>query len=411
MTRFLTTFGLMFALAWSALAVHAAGQFRGPARDGKFEATGLLKSWPDGGPAVLWEIDTIGMGYASPSIAGDTIYIPGMLAGNTGFLFALGMDGTEKWRLKYGPETDDSQAPGARSTLTIDGDAGYLISGLGVLYRIDLKGQAVTWKVDLLKRFNGKQIQWAIAESPLVDDTRVYCMPGGPDSAFAALDKATGETVWTSKGFGDASAYCSPIIITHNGRRILTSMTAKGLAGVDAETGALLWTHDHPDQWDIHANTPVYEDGMLYFTAGSRKGGVMFTLSDDGSEITPVWTDTSLDTLHGGVVLHEGYIYGTAHYSGKEMLCLDLKTGEIIWRTPEVTEGALVYADDMLYNYEGPKSGVVSLIKATPEKFERTGHFEITKGTAKHWTHPVVADGRLYIRRGEYLWAFDIAAK
>jgi outer membrane protein assembly factor BamB len=118
-----------------------------------------------------------------------------------------------------------------------------------------------------------------------------------------------------------------------------------------------------------------------------------------------------MDTLHGGVVLHEGYIYGTSHRSGKEMLCLELKSGKIMWRTPDVTEGAIVFADGMLYNYEGPMRGVVSLIKATPEGFQRTGEFKIAKGEAKHWAHPVVANGRLYIRRGEFLWAYDVAAK
>lgn len=400
-------------LGFSLNAAHGgdARQFRGPERDGKFDEQGLLKAWPDGGPTLLWENGAIGLGYASPSIVGDTLYVPGMIETNTGSLFALALDGTEKWRLNYGPETEDSQAPGARSTLTVDGTSGYLISGLGVLYKIDLTQPSITWEIDLLKRFNGKAIQWAIAESPLVDEKYVYCMPGGPDAAVVALDKQSGETVWTTKGFGDASAYCSPNIINHNGRRILVSMTGKGLVGVDATSGEVLWTRVHPDQWDIHANTPVYSDGMLYFVAGSKAGGVMLQLSEDGSTITPVWTDTEMDTLHGGVVLHEGYIYGTTHRSGKEMLCLELKSGKIMWRTPEVTEGALVYADGMLYNYEGPMRGVVSLIKANPEGFERTGQFTITKGESKHWAHPVVAGGRLYIRRGEFLWAYDVAAK
>jgi outer membrane protein assembly factor BamB len=388
-----------------------APQFRGPDRDGHFPAQGLLKSWPVGGPPLLWEIDTIGMGYASVSTDGDTLYVPGMLNEDDGYLFALNLDGTEKWRLPYGKETTDKMAPGSRSTLTIDGRTGYLLSGLGDLYRIDLDNQKIDWQVNTLKRFQGEQIQWALAESPLVDDTRIYTMPGGPDAAVVALDKATGDTVWTSQGFGDASAYCSPDIINHNGRRILISMTAKGLIGVDAEDGALLWTRDHPDRWGIHASTPVYADGVLYFVAGSKAGGVALKLSDDGSEITPIWTDTEMDTFHGGVVLLDGYLYGTTHRTGREMMCLDFKTGEIMWRTREIGESALVYADGMLYAYEGPNKGVVNLVKATPEGFERTGHFEIEKGTAKHWAHPTVADGRMYIRRGEYLFAYDIAAK
>ena len=388
-----------------------ARQFRGPNRDGTFDEQGLLKSWPEGGPALVWESSPIGAGYASPSVVGDTIYVSGTMEANNGYLFALSLDGKEKWRLNYGKETEDSQAPGARSTLTVEGASGFIISGLGVVYRIDLAGQKVAWQVDMLERFKGEQIQWAIAESPLVDEKYVYCTPGGPDASIAALDKSTGETVWTTKGLSDKSAYCSPNIIMHNGHRILVTMTARYVVGVNPDTGAVLWTHEHPTDYDIHASTPVYEDGKLYFVAGSKSGGGMLALSEDGSQGSLMWSDTEMDTFHGGVVLHEGNLYGTSHRSGKEMLCLALDSGKILWRTPEVTEGALVYADGMLYHYEGPMAGIVSLIKATPGGFERCGQFKITKGTAKHWAHPVLAGGRLYIRRGEFLWAYDVAAK
>lgn len=403
---------LALTLSMASLTVPAADapQFRGPHRDGHFADTGLLKAWPAGGPALLWEVDSVGMGYASVTAVGDTLYVPGALEGNMGVLFALDLDGKEKWRLPYGPETEDKMAPGARSTLTVDGAFGYLISGLGVVYCIDLTGPKIAWQVDMLQRFHGEQIQWTIAESPLVDESYVYCTPGGPDAAIAALDKTNGDTVWTSKGLSDKSAYCSPNIITHKGRRILVTMTAKYVVGVDPADGKVLWTHEHLTDYDIHASTPVYADSKLYYVAGSKSGGGMLELSDDGAQVTPKWRETEMDTFHGGVVLNEGYIYGTSHRSGREMMCLKLDTGEIAWRTREVTEGALVYADGMLYNYEGPQAGIVSLIKATPKGFERTGEFEITKGEAKHWAHPTIANGRLYIRRGEYLWAYDIRA-
>lgn len=385
-------------------------QFRGPNRDGHFAATGLLKAWPDGGPELAWQIDSIGMGYASVTVVGDTLYVPGLLNEDDGYLFALNKEGEERWRLSYGKETTDKMAPGSRSTLTVDGDRGYLISGFGVVLCINLETPEIIWEVDTLARFNGQQVQWAIAESPLVDSTCVYASPGGPDAAIVALAKKTGETVWTSKGFGDASSYCSPNIITHNGRRILISMSAAGLVGLDADTGTPLWTRAHPDQWGIHASTPVYGDGILYYVGGSKVGGVAVKLSEDGSEITPVWEDTEMDTFHGGVVLRDGYLYGTTHRSGREIMCLDFKTGEIVWRSGEIGESALVYADGMLYAYEGPQKGDVNLVTATPKGFERQGHFVVETGTAKHWAHPTIADGRLYIRRGEYLFAYAIQA-
>jgi len=253
-------------------------------------------------------------------------------------------------------------------------------------------------------------IRWAIAESPLIDGDKLICTPGGPDASLAALNKMTGKTVWTSKGFSDTSAYCSPNIIEHRGRRIIVTMTARYVVGLDAGTGAVLWTHEHPTDYDIHASTPVYADGMLYYSAGSKAGGGMLRLSDDGSRITSEWKDLNLDNFHGGFVLRHGHIYGTTHRTTKEMICLELATGNIVWRTEDVTEGAMVYADGMLYVYEGPKAGVVSLIKATPDGFERTGKFTIKEGTARHWAHPTIAGGRLYIRRGELLFSYAIGA-
>ena len=411
MTSCLKPWTMMLALALAVPALAAdSPQFRGPNRDGKFPETGLLQAWPEGGPPLAWRIDGLGEGYASVSVVGGTLYVPGMLNGNEGYLHALAPDGTTRWKVRYGEETEDRQAPGSRSTPTVDGDRIYLMSGLGVLYCLSAEDGAPVWNVDVLKRFDGKNIQWSIAESVLVDAQRVYCTPGGPDASVVALDKMTGDTIWTSKGLSDVSAYCSLDIFEHGGRRLLVTMTAQYVVGIDADTGEVLWTHEHPTRYDIHAVTPVYQDGMLYYTAGYKSGGGMLKLSADGFGITPAWRDKNLDCQHHGVVLKDGYIYGTAHQLGRELLCLELATGNVMWRTGEIRQGVVVYADGMLYVYEGPSAGVVSLVKATPDGFERTGSFEIEEGKAKHWAHPTIANGRLYMRRGGLLFAYDISA-
>jgi len=386
-------------------------QFRGPNRDGKYRETGLLQAWPEGGPPLLWRAEGLGDGYASASVVGGAIYVPGMVDGNLGYLFALDLDGALLWKARYGEETQDKQAPGSRSTPTVDGDRIYLMSGLGVLYCLKAENGESVWQVNVLERFSGKNIDWSLAESVVVDAERVYCTPGGPDASVVALDKMTGDTVWTSKGLSDVSAYCSPDIIEHKGRRILVTMTALYVVGIDAATGEVLWTHEHPTKYNIHAVTPVYQDGMLYYTGGYKSGGGMLELSADGADVTPVWRDENLDCQHHGVVLLDGYIYGTAHQLSRELMCLELTSGKVMWRTGEVTQGAVVYADGMLYVYEGPSKGIVSLVKATPQGFERTGSFRIEEGTAKHWAHPTIANGRLYIRRGDLLFAYDIAAQ
>lgn len=385
-------------------------QFRGPNRDGKFQDTGLLQAWPGGGPPVAWTATGLGAGYSSVSVVGDTIYAAGMLAGNQGYIFMLDLDGNEIDRFPYGEETPTSNAPGARSTPTIEGDRLYIMSGLGVVRCFQIPAGTELWAVDTRSVFGGATISWDIAESLLIDGNNLICTPGGPAASVVALDKTDGSIVWASTGLSEASAYCSPNIINHNGHRIIITMTANSVVGIDADTGTDLWTHPHPTSSNVHAVTPVYADGMLYYTAGYGSGGGMLDLSPDGSSFTVGWTDnTNLDCMHHGVVLHDGYIYGTSHNLGNRLVCLELATGDVEWTTTQITQGVVVYADGMLYVYEGPTAGVVSLVEASPAGFQRTGQFTVTQGNTNHWAHPTIANGRLYIQHGHTLIAYDIA--
>ena len=398
------------AAAWNVNAADSP-QFRGPNRDGMFPETGLLQSWPEGGPAKVWTAAGLGRGFSSASVVQGKIYLTGMLDEQTGTVFELNVDGTLVRQIPYGRETLEKQAPGPRSTPTIDGDRLYFLSGLGTLYCIDLTSGERKWEVNILERFSGEMGIWHIAESVLIDGDRVICTPGGPDATMAALNKMTGETIWVTKGLSDKTSYCSPAIFTHGGRRILTTATGHFIVGADAETGALLWSFEHEAPYDIHGVTPIYKDGLLYYVAGDGRTGGTLELSPDGSAVTPKWTDTTLDCLHHGVVLVDGYLYGTGYKGGGKLVCLEWATGKVMWTTEEVQLGAVVYADGMLYVYEGPKAGIVSMVKAQPTGFERTGSFTVTDGADQHWAHPTIANGRIYIRHGEALIAYDIATK
>lgn len=410
-----TPWTLAVTLMWMALSCLAyAGdspQFRGPNRDGKFDEQGLLKAWPENGPPVAWVANGLGKGYASAAVVNGKIYVPGMLEEDAGYVFVLNAaDGAIERRIAYGKETLTKEAPGPRSTPTVDGDRLYLISGLGVLYCIDLAKGEKQWEVNVLDRFGGENATWNLAESVLVDGNRVICTPGGEHGVMAALDTMTGETIWATQGLVDRAAYCSPTIITHAGRRILLTVTGKFVVGADAETGVLLWTFEQQTPWSIHAVTPLYQDGLIYYVGGSGVGGGAIELSQDGSAVTSKWTDTNLDCLHYGVVLVDGYLYGTGE-KHNYLMCLEMATGKLMWSSKEVRQAVVEYADGMLYTYEGPKTGIVSLVKPTPNGFERTGTFTVTEGTDKHWAHPTIANGRLYIRHGDALVAYNVAAK
>lgn len=402
---------MIWAVVAGAALAGDSPQFRGPNRDGIFGEEGLLKTWPDGAPQVAWVAEGLGRGFSSASVVADKIYVTGMQEDQQGYVFVLNTDGTLDTQIPYGLETVEKQAPGSRSTPTIDGGRLYMLSGLGSLYSIDLAAGAKTWEVNVLEKFGGENSMWHIAESVLVDGDHVICTPGGPDATLVALDKMTGETIWTTKGVNDQTSYCSATIINHRGRRILTTVTGSFVVGADAEDGNLLWTFEHKAPYDIHGVTPLYDNGLLYYVGGDGSGGGALELSPDGNAVTSKWTDTNLDCLHHGVVLVDGYLYGTGYKGGGRLVCLEMATGKLMWSTEEVKLADVVYADGMLYTYEGPKTGIVSLVKAVPTGFERTGTFTVDKGTHQHWAHPTIAHGRLYIRHGDALIAYDISAK
>ena len=380
--------------------------WRGPNRDNKSTETGLLKKWPQGGPTLLWSTDGLGAGYSTVSIANGTIYTTGTVD-KDGVLFALDMDGKLKWKQSYSTEWTKSYS-GARCTPTVSQGDVYIISGMGAVSCFDAKTGEKKWTVDAFSDFQGKYNRWGLAESPLVIGNKVIFTPGGKKTSIVALDKNTGETVWSSESLGEESAYCSPMLIERGNRNIIVTMLENSIVGIDAETGKILWS-DKFGKTGANPATPLYSDGCIYSTSGYDDGSVMYELSADGSEISRKWTDEVLDNHHGGVVEAGGYIYGTNWKSDPagNWVCLDWETGKVMYETEWLGKGSIIYADGMLYCYE-EKQGTVGLAEATPKKIEIISSFKVPKGTGEHWAHPVIYDGRLYIRHGETLMAYNI---
>jgi outer membrane protein assembly factor BamB len=397
----------MVLVAVSAANAADWSQFRGPSRDGISPETGLMKQWPQEGPKELWSYDGLGTGYSSVSVADGLVYTTGLVDGQ-GYLFAFDLQGNLKYKVNYGPEwTDAGNYPSARTTPTIDGDRLYLMSGLGRLACHEAKTGKPIWHVDTLEKFKGRNIRWGIAESPLIDGEKVICTPGGQDATMVALNKMTGETIWTTKGLSEASAYCSPILVERGGTRLILTMVEKSIIGVDVDSGKVYWTVPHKVSYDIQAVSPAYKDGLMYVTNGYRHGSHGFALSPDGTSVEKKWSEKSLDVHHGGVVLVDGNIHGAS--SNGTWSCLDLATGKVKFTDKLVGKGSVIYVDGMLYGY-GEK-GQVGLIKIKPDGYELVSSFRVTKGSKEHWAHPAISDGRLYIRHGEVLMCFDIKAQ
>jgi len=383
-------------------------RFRGPAGDGAFPETGLLKKWPEGGPKVAWTAKGLGQGYSSATVANGTVYVTGMDDQKQGYLFAFGLDGSPKWKTAYGTELDKRgmAVAGTRGTPTIDGDRVFLVTGFGKLVTFDAtRGQALR-TVDLLERFGAKQAQFGFAEAVLVDGQRLICTPGGPDASLAALDKNTSAILWKTKGLSQSTGCCSPRIIDHNGRRLVLTMLAQDVVAVDPGTGAVVWQHEYPHRAGVQPNPPLYADGLVYVTSGMGAGGALLSLADTNPAATPQWTAKIMDCQMQGTVLIDGYIYGTAQSGNKGLVCLEWKTGKVMWNAPAVGMGVVIAADGMLYVYA--QDGKMYLVKPNATAFEPVSQFAISEGTNEHWAHPTIANGRLYVRHGGALMAYDI---
>lgn len=386
-------------------------QFHGPRRDNKSAETGLLKQWPEGGPKLLWTATGIGHGFSCVAVADGLIYVTGNVGPDT-VITALTLEGKVAWRAKNGPAYT-REHPGTRSTPTIDGGRLYHENADGDVVCLDAKSGKLLWALNILKRFNGRNIRWGLAESPLIDGDRLIAVPGGEEVSIVALNKLTGETVWTCKGIGELPGYSSPIAIEHKGLRLIVVLMAKALVGVNADTGELLWKVEHTTPYDESIFTPLFTDGHIYFATAHARGSRLLRLNVESKRcsVELAWSTEKLDSHHGGVVLHEGYLYGFCHGNYRPRWdCLEWSTGKLMHSEPTGVGGSVTYADGMIYALD--ERGAVMLIRPTPEKREVVSRFQLPQGgRGPVWAHPVVCGGRLYLRHSDTLFAYDIAAK
>ena len=382
--------------------------WRGPERNGLSSEHGLLKSWPEAGPNLLWKATGLGEGYSTPSVAGKLIYEMGNRDGKE-WLFALDRtkQGKQVWQTEIGPVRHGGGGyAGPRSTPTVDGNRVYALGLNGDLLCCDaLKGEIV-WRHDLVKEFGGKVGGWGYAESVLIDGPWLICTPGGEQATMLALQKKNGEPVWQAK-VGDVADYASIIKVEIGGLPQYVQFTKQGVIAVNAKNGEFLWRYNAPANGTANASTPLAADGDVFAASGYGTGGGLVHVERDKKEFKAeeVYFTKKMKNHHGGMLLLDGYLYGSDDPG--VLTCMDYKTGEVQWADRSCGKCSLAYADGMLFcRSEG---GPVSLVKATPEKFELLGRFEQPERSGKpSWPHPVIADGRLYLRDQDALFCYDV---
>lgn len=388
-------------------------QWRGANRDGKFTDTGLLQKWPDGGPQLLMKVEGIGKGYSSVIATDQYLFATGMID-TLDYISCITPEGKIKWKVPYGRSWTQS-FPETRGSATVEGDRVYVISGTGQLVCLNVADGAILWKVNVDKEYKSEWHIWGVSESPLIVDDKVICSPGGKETSIVAFDKMTGKLIWKSESVGGPRCYISPIIYEYKQFRYILAATGTNLIALEPATGKVVWTFKYWDgaKWDqpglIWANTPVVKGADIFISMGYDYRDVMLTMSEDGKSVSEKWSNMVLDNHHHGLIELDGNIYGSNWISNSKgkWVCMDWNTGETKYETDWLTKGELVYADGLFYILE-EKSGTMALVKPNPQSFEVISSFKLEGGSGPFWSHPFIANGKLYLRHGDVLFVYNI---
>jgi len=400
-----------YALCMSLNPAAAADwpQWRGPNRDGKSPETGLLKSWPEGGPPRVWMYSSGGNGYGGPAVVGGKLYFMGVRDDREALIALDATTGDEQWVASVSSLYRNDWGDGPRCTPTVDGEMIFVLSGEGTIACVRAANGEVVWSKSL-RDLGGQIPAWGYCESPFVYKDLVLCTPGGEQGAIVAINKATGEVAWQSKDMTSGAHYASIVPMAHDGHEDGVQLLPDQLVGFELGTGKLLWSEPWPNPVAA-IPTPVVSDNLAYATSGYGVGCMLVAVDEDHAA-EKQYDNKIMKNKTGGVVLVGDHLYG--HSDGVGWVCQEFATGEQTWRERQALGmGSIAYADGMLYCL-GEDEGEVVLIDASPEAWKEHGRFkldplsEIRSDRGKIWTHPVIAGGMLYLRDQDHIYCYEI---
>jgi outer membrane protein assembly factor BamB len=414
---------LLVALAARPAAAADWPTFRGVDRTAVAPDTDLLEAWPADGPALAWEAKGAGRGYAQPAVAGERLYTlgDGLSTAEDADEYLSCFDratGRQLWKTKTGrPWTDGQESwQSSRSTPTVDGDTVYVLSPHGQLVACDAATGGERYRVDLKAEFGGKKGDgWGYSESVLIDGDTLVCTPGGEKATMVALDQKTGRPRWTCPVAGDRGAGHASIVKANlAGRGIYVQTTASGAFGVDAQTGKLFWTYPIEKTTAV-IPTPIVRGDLVFFSAGYKRGGALLRQvpgGDGGVTVEEVYgLKTELANKHGGIVLVGDHLYGGSD-DQPIPFCADMATGTIAWKQRGSGKNSMAIAAADGHLYIRYSDGTMALVKADPADYAEVSAFKVPgSGDRPSWAHPVIVDGRLYLREGDAILCYDIRAK
>lgn len=379
--------------------------FRNSARDNKSLDTGLVDNWPAGGPELLFTATGLGEGYSSVSIVGDLIYTMGNVDGAEHVIALNRNDGSIAWKKRNGREYEDGTGNGPRGTPTYADGNLYSLGGNGDLSCLDAKTGDEQWRVNILKRYGGKNIVWGISESVLVDDGKVICTPGGTRASVVALDAGTGKVRWTCKIPGDPQAgYASPRVAEVGGVKQYVIFESQGMVGIRAKDGFGMWGRKKASNSTANCATPLVVDDYVFCSSDYGTGAELVRLKSRSGKTTSdsVYFTRDMKNHHGGMVHVNGHIYGS---DSSKLVCVNMKSGKPTWQ--QRGKGSVVFADGkILFRNE---NGELVWFKANPQRYEELGRFKQPDRSGRPaWSHPVIVDGRLYLRDMDKLLVYNM---
>jgi len=401
-------FRLVLLFCVGALTLVAADwqQWRGPDRDGISKETGLLQEWPEGGPSLAWKATGLGEGFASVAVADGRVITQGQSRGGQSVIAFDEATGEELWRVANGDAYLDRRGGGPRGTPTVDGETIYVLGSSGGLIALKAAGGKKLWNTNLLSRFKGRNINWGLSESPLVDGRQLIVSPGADGASVVALDKSNGNVIW--KSLDDEAGYSSAIVTEAGGVRQYVLLTGEAAVGVRADNGKELWRYSQVSNRTANVATPVIHGDRVFVSSDYGTGGGLLELSAQGNGVAAeeIYFNRDMRNHYSTAVLIDGHLYG---YSSRILTCMNFDTGEVVWQDRAVGKGQVIAADGLLYLFS--EGGIVGLAEVTTEGYKERSRFSIPSGEYPTWTLPVVANGRLYLREQDTLYAYDISAR
>jgi len=403
-------------------------QYFGPDRNAISQEKGLLRSWPENGPKVLWTV-SVGIGFGGPVVKDGKVYLLDRDDKVGDNLRCLDLsNGKELWNFAY-DAPGSVMFPGSRSIPIVDGDNIYSCGPYGDLYCININTHKPVWNKNVWKDFGGGRIpRWAITQCPLIYGDLLILASQAPQAGVVAYEKLTGNVKWTTPSLGPVG-YVSPSIVKVSGQDHVVMVTASSgrrrgessgggggkVVGIDPLTGKTLWEYTN---WHCMIPVPHAVDageGRMLITGGYRAGAAMIKVEKkaDGSYgVTELYKTVEFGAHTQPPILYNGYFY--AQYSTNErkdgMVCMSID-GQIKWKTgrsPLFDKGGSILADGLLLSTDGREK--LYLIEPDPSAFKPLATAELLEaGRNQNWAPLALVDGKLLIRDQSQLKCVKVA--